>query len=195
MTGYTSDEIDKIATLLRDGLSASRIAEAIGVTRHETVSRNAIIGVVRRNPTLKAIGFSRSKGGQSGGRPRKDRMSSTSKPKSPKVRLPKPPAPYTLPDRLAVREFNGRQGAEPHFRFKVPIPRPPAATQRPPFVGMRFLDCLFDRCRMPLDLDSHAKGGPDMLCCGIQVEPLKSFCAHCASRLQARREEPMKAAA
>jgi hypothetical protein len=46
-----------------------------------------------------------------------------------------------------------------------PSRRVPVSTQ-PHFVAMRFLDCLFDRCRAPLSSDLEEKPGPDMLCCG-----------------------------
>ncbi|TIY03446.1 MAG: GcrA cell cycle regulator, partial [Mesorhizobium sp.] len=61
-----------------------------------------------------------------------------------------------------------------------------------PHVGaMRFIDCLFNRCRAPLDLtleedpENDAPGSRpalDMLCCGLRTRPLKSYCAYHAAR-------------
>jgi hypothetical protein len=57
MKKYNTAEIERIASLLRNGLSASQIAVEVGA-----VSRNAIIGLVRRNTELRAIGFSKKSG-------------------------------------------------------------------------------------------------------------------------------------
>lgn len=51
---WADDEIETVAVLLKEGLSASQIGAKVGKTR------NAIIGVVGRNAKLKAIGFSRA---------------------------------------------------------------------------------------------------------------------------------------
>ena len=72
MTAYTETELQEIAVWLSDGLSATRIAVRFTALRGSPVSRNAIIGIVHRNAALKTIGFANSKGGRSGGRPRKN---------------------------------------------------------------------------------------------------------------------------
>ena len=48
---YTEEEVDLIAALLKDGLSARKIAAEVGR------SKSAIIGKVDRHPRLRAIGF------------------------------------------------------------------------------------------------------------------------------------------
>lgn len=55
-SAYTHADIDRIAKLLLDGMSASRIAAEM----HKT--KGGIIGIVNRNDRLKAIGFARGNG-------------------------------------------------------------------------------------------------------------------------------------
>ncbi|WP_363634245.1 hypothetical protein [Mesorhizobium sp.] len=84
-----------------------------------------------------------------------------------------------------VREIDGEA-------LKLPAPRPAAAVGRQPHVAaMRFIDCLFNRCRAPLDLtleqdpENDAPGSRpalEMLCCGLRTRPLKSYCAYHAAR-------------
>ncbi|TIQ85390.1 MAG: hypothetical protein E5X44_26660, partial [Mesorhizobium sp.] len=67
-----------------------------------------------------------------------------------------------------------------------------AAVGRQPHVAaMRFIDCLFNRCRAPLDLtleqdpENDAPGSRpalEMLCCGLRTRPLRSYCAYHAAR-------------
>lgn len=59
---FTPDDKDRIAQMMRDGLSASQIGAQVGR------SRSAICGLVHRNPALKEIGL---RGEQTGGRPPK----------------------------------------------------------------------------------------------------------------------------
>lgn len=54
---YAPEQIDAIAGWLREGLSASQIADAFGQRFRDWISRNAVIGLVRRNKTLREIGF------------------------------------------------------------------------------------------------------------------------------------------
>jgi GcrA cell cycle regulator len=60
---YSDAEIDLIAGWLKAGLSANVIATLLSEARRATVSRNAIIGIVRRHATLSQIGFARCKPG------------------------------------------------------------------------------------------------------------------------------------
>ncbi|RAZ86942.1 GcrA cell cycle regulator [Mesorhizobium hawassense] len=276
---YTEKEIDEIAALLKEGLSASRIAGRFSTLRGSPVSRNAIIGIVHRNAGLRAIGFANPKGGRAGGRPRKhglpdrpgrrgrvaaggvtlsepaalsrhaelmeragvealdlppsggdvrstlrscsaaaaedgqdrggrcpadlstdgipakaDRTIDTPKPKKPKLRKPARTMP---PAWLAPGE---REKSEAHL-YKLPAPPPPVAPGRQPHVAaMRFLDCLFGRCRAPLDLALReepeadplgARPGPDMLCCGLRTMGTRSHCAHHHARFHGRRGRGM----
>ena len=260
---YTEKEIDEIATLLKEGLSASRIAGRFSALRGSPVSRNAIIGIVHRNAGLSAIGFANPKGGRAGGRPRKharpdrpgrrgrvavggamlsepaalsrhvellegasaeaanlppcggdaregrggrcpanasvqglvpqtDIVTSRTAPRSKKPKVRKPAR--TLPPAwLASGE---RQQSEAHL-YKLPAPPPPVNPGRQPHVAaMRFLDCLFGRCRAPIDLalreDAEddpvgARPGPGMLCCGLPTSATRSYCAHHHARFHGHR--------
>ena len=77
------------------------------------------------------------------------------------------------------------------YRIKLPAPRPAAIGRQPHVAAMRFIDCLFNRCRAPLDLtleedpENDAPGsrpGADMLCCGLRTRALKSYCAYHQAR-------------
>ncbi|MBZ9841102.1 GcrA cell cycle regulator [Mesorhizobium sp. CA5] len=267
---YTEKEIDEIAALLKEGLSASRIAGRFSALRGSPVSRNAIIGIVHRNAGLSAIGFANPKGGRAGGRPRKharpDRPGrrgrtaaggvTLSEPAAlarqvedtdaatvnlppcggdvrstlrsccggraeqrgccpadlsvdgtvtqanvvtaripPKLKNPKPRKPArTLPP--AWLAPGTREKSEAHL-YKLPAPPLPVNPGRQPHVAaMRFLDCLFGRCRAPLDLalreDAEAdpvgtRPGPDMLCCGLPTSATRSYCAHHHARFHGHR--------
>ncbi|MDX8440575.1 GcrA cell cycle regulator [Mesorhizobium australafricanum] len=263
---YTEREIDEIAALLKEGLSALRIAGRFSALRGSPVSRNAIIGIVHRNAGLSAIGFANPKGGRAGGRPRKharpDRpgrrgrvaagamtpsepaalsrcaelvegpgaatanlppcggdaregrggccpadvsvcgivkqtdviTTRTPKPKKPK---PRKPARTLPPAWLAPGE---REKSEA-LRYKLPLPPPPVAPGRQPHVAaMRFLDCLFGRCRAPIDLALReepeddppgARPGQDMLCCGLRTTGTRSYCAHHHARFHGHRRRGM----
>ncbi|WP_366510134.1 hypothetical protein [Mesorhizobium sp.] len=96
--------------------------------------------------------------------------------------------PVWLPQRPLVREIHAPDGEA----LKLPSPRPAAAVGRQPHVAaMRFIDCLFNRCRAPLDLtleqdpENDAPGSRpalEMLCCGLRTRPLRSYCAYHAAR-------------
>ncbi|WP_292623829.1 GcrA cell cycle regulator [Mesorhizobium sp.] len=116
------------------------------------------------------------------------------KPKKPKARKPArtlPPA-WLAPDE--------RQKSEAQL-YKLPAPPPPVAPGRQPHVAaMRFLDCLFGRCRAPIDLalredPEHdppgARPGPDMLCCGLRTTGTRSYCAHHHARFHGHRGRGM----
>ncbi|TPI55859.1 GcrA cell cycle regulator [Mesorhizobium sp. B3-1-7] len=278
---YTQKEIDEIATWLKEGLSASRIAGRFSALRGAPVSRNAIIGIVHRNAGLSAIGFANPKGGRAGGRPRKhaarpDRPGrrarvaagsvTLSEPaalaryaelaegagaevldlrptggdarstlrscsataaedgqdrgercpadlsacgittqtdavtaRAPKPKKPKPrkPARMLPPAWLTP---GGREKSEAQ-RYKLPAPPPPVNPGRQPHVAaMRFLDCLFGRCRAPLDLalretpeddPAGARPAPDMLCCGLRTAGTRSYCAHHHARFHGHRGRGM----
>ncbi|PBC02385.1 GcrA cell cycle regulator [Mesorhizobium sp. WSM3860] len=81
--------------------------------------------------------------------------------------------------------------------YKLPAPPPPVNPGRQPHVAaMRFLDCLFERCRAPIDFalreeaDDDPIGvrpGPDMLCCGLPTSATRSYCAHHHARFHGHR--------
>ncbi|ESY54118.1 MULTISPECIES: GcrA cell cycle regulator [unclassified Mesorhizobium] len=220
MTAYTDTELQEIAVWLKNGLSATRIAVRFTALRGSPVSRNAIIGIVHRNGALKTIGFANPKGGRSGGRPRKSatgksaanentarknppvlpgklaRRPEASKQAAPTTLVAKPvhqPLAKPLSPRPARSiAGEGRLVVDGEiYRFKLPAPRPAAIGRQPHVAAMRFIDCLFNRCRAPLDLTLEAdpendapgsRPGPEMLCCGLRTKALKSYCAYHQAR-------------
>ncbi|RUU05256.1 GcrA cell cycle regulator [Mesorhizobium sp. USDA-HM6] len=114
----------------------------------------------------------------------------STKPKKPEARKPARTLP---PAWLAPGE---RQKSEAQL-YKLPPPPPPVAPGRQPHVAaMRFLDCLFGRCRAPIDLALReepeddpvgARPGPDMLCCGLRTTGARSYCAHHHARFHGHR--------
>lgn len=219
MSAYTDSELQEIATWLRDGLSASKIAARFSASRGSPVSRNAIIGIVHRNTALRGIGFANPKGGRSGGRPRKLAAAATqdgsckqgmqgglarrdgpqpgqgAPGRSKPARHHKPPPPAWLPPRLFLQDAGLVPEGEA-FRLKVPAPRPVTVGRPPQVAAMRFIDCLFSRCRAPLDLtleeapeneDTGARPGPEMLCCGLRTKALKSYCTYHQARFHDHR--------
>ncbi|QPC91880.1 GcrA cell cycle regulator [Mesorhizobium sp. INR15] len=209
MPSYIDSELQAIASWLKDGLSASGIAAEFSALRGSPVSRNAIIGIVHRNAMLAAIGFANGKGviaeraanrashkaanemvglvqkRASGGIPHVIGDAGTKPRPAGKSRREPPPA--WLPPRLFVHELGALPPDGEAFRFKVPVPQRPPVGRQPHGVAMRFIDCLFGRCRAPLDLtleedpEKDAPGGrpgEDMLCCGMHTRALKSYCEY-----------------
>ncbi|BCM18779.1 GcrA cell cycle regulator [Mesorhizobium sp. J8] len=258
---YTEKEIGEIAALLKEGLSASRIAGRFSALRGAPVSRSAIIGIVHRNAGLSAIGFANPKGGRAGGRPRKharhdrpgrrgsaiaggmtlsepaalsryvelvegasteaanlpscggDAREGRGRPAGAAVHgVPFEPGDVTAGALLKAKKPKTRktartlppawlapsahQKSEAHL-YKLPAPPPAKNPGRQPHVAaMRFLDCLFGRCRAPLDLalreDAEAdpvgvRPGPNMLCCGLPTSATRSYCAHHHARFHGQR--------
>ncbi len=117
--------------------------------------------------------------------------SGTSRP----ARHHKLPPPAWLPPRLFLQDAGLVPEGEA-FRLKVPAPRPMTPGRPPQVAGMRFIDCLFSRCRAPLDLtleeereneDTGVRPGPEMLCCGLRTKALKSYCAYHQARFHDHR--------
>lgn len=105
---------------------------------------------------------------------------------------------------LQPRQVGVDFGVPALARPAAPTPRPVVAGRQPHVAAMRFIDCLFDRCRAPLDPaleedpENDAPGsrpGPDMLCCGLLTPPLKSYCAHHAARFHDHRRTALADAA
>ncbi|MER9372434.1 GcrA cell cycle regulator [Mesorhizobium sp. M0491] len=211
MASYSDAELHEIGRWLKDGLSASRIAVAFTALRGSPVSRDAIIGIVHRNAILDAIGFANGKGppprarqagGKRAGSKRADGMSANAT-----------PAVGKMHGVLAAKDIHAREVARPRrahsfvreagvliadgvaYRLEVPAPPRAAIGRQPHGVAMRFIGCLFSRCRAPLDLtveedsENDAPGsrpGADMLCCGMRTTPLKSYCTYHQARFQRR---------
>jgi GcrA cell cycle regulator len=176
---YSQDERDSIASWLKEGDSASQIAAKMSAARGVPLSRNAIIGVVRRDKTLNAIGFDR------GNQARAGRLK-VKLPEAQPTRRASVASPYHLPGKLFLTAIEEQDGVGDRYDMKSLSPRIPSPTVQSQFAAMRFLDCLFDRCRAPLSSDLNEKPGPDMLCCGHLVEPSKAYCAYHQVRLRDR---------
>ncbi|MER9606781.1 GcrA cell cycle regulator [Mesorhizobium sp. M0243] len=211
MASYSDAELHEIGRWLKDGLSASRIAVAFTALRGSPVSRDAIIGIVHRNAMLGAIGFANGKGppprarqagGKRAGSKRADGMSANAT-----------RAVGKMHGVLAAKDIHAHEVARPRrahsfvreagvliadgvaYRLEVPAPPRAAIGRQPHGVAMRFVDCLFSRCRAPLDLtveedsENDAPGsrpGADMLCCGMRTTALKSYCTYHQARFQRR---------
>ncbi|MEI9411769.1 GcrA cell cycle regulator [Mesorhizobium salmacidum] len=206
MAGYSDSELQAIAAWLKDGLSASRIAAAFSAQRGARVSRNAIIGIVHRNGMLGAIGFANGKGLPAAGaatakaarRAAKaettiERAGAALQPAKPAARPKR--APSVVRPRLFQREAGVLIADGETYRFKVPAPPRGPIGRQPHGVAMRFIDCLFSRCRAPLDLSLEedpqngapgGRPGQDMLCCGMRTRAMKSYCTYHQARFQRR---------
>jgi GcrA cell cycle regulator len=125
---------------------------------------------------------------------RSTEANATTKPQKPKPRK----SVRALPPAWLVPGGAGREKSEV---YKLPAPPPPVNPGRQPHVAaMRFLDCLFSRCRAPLDLalrqDTEAdppgaRPGTDMLCCGLRTTGTRSYCAHHHARFHGHRGRGM----
>lgn len=208
MPGYTDVELQEIGRWLKEGLSASRIAAKFSALRDGPVSRNAIIGIVHRNAMLAAIGFAngravpaiamRPASERAARKPARglvDGKSADGRPDAAKGARPRKvagqPPPARLPPRRFVRDAGVLIADGQAYRLEVPAPRREPIGRQPHGVAMRFIDCLFGRCRAPLDLtledDAETDSpGPDMLCCGMRTRALKSYCAYHQARFQRR---------
>lgn len=199
MTAYTTSEIDSIAGWLKEGLTASQIATRLTAARGTPVTRNAIIGVVHRRAALKAIGFANSKGGRSGGRPKKDTANRDVPPAPAKRFVPTPTnaAPNHLPNKLFIAAIEELEGDDDAFQLPKTPTRPHRAPARQAHsAAMRFVDCLVQsRCRAPLSYDLEELPGPDMLCCGFRAVGGRPYCEYHEIRLTARRAEFLAVAA
>jgi GcrA cell cycle regulator len=114
---------------------------------------------------------------------------------------PRPRKPArTLPPAWLAPGGLEREKSEAQL-YKIPAPPRPAPPGRQPHVAaMRFIDCLFGRCRAPLDLALEedpqkdapgARPGPEMLCCGLRTRPTRSYCAHHHARFHGHRGRGM----
>ncbi|SDA96047.1 GcrA cell cycle regulator [Mesorhizobium qingshengii] len=216
MASYSDAELQEIARWLKEGLSASKIAAAFSALRGARVSRNAIIGIVHRNAMLGAIGFAngrpagpkpgagdRAASKRGAGTPAKGKAAAGKVGHAAKVagtpkgvaRPRRDPPPAWLPPRLYAREVGVLVADGEAYRLKVPVPPRTAIGRQPHGVAMRFIDCLFGRCRAPLDLtleedpENDAPGGrpgADMLCCGMRTRALKSYCDYHQARFRRR---------
>jgi GcrA cell cycle regulator len=123
------------------------------------------------------------------------RQAEAPKPAEPRkpAAMPARPTPATpLSPTRPLRPAEGRLVVDGRiYRFNMPVPRPAAIGRQPHVAAIRFIDCLFNRCRAPLDLTLEedpendapgARPGPEMLCCGLRTRALKSYCAYHQAR-------------
>lgn len=147
---YTDVEINAIGGWLVEGFSAGKIAERFS-NRFRHISRNAVIGIVTRNPTLKAIGFVRT-GHGGGARKASGSACAGAIPKaSAAVRLPPSGRPQPLPPTRSVAEMI--DGLAAPMMAKAPEPR-------------RLAELVNRQCRFPLSGEGAAT-----LFCASPVEP------------------------
>ncbi|RWQ12372.1 GcrA family cell cycle regulator [Mesorhizobium sp.] len=170
-SSYSAEEILAIAGWLRDGLSASQVAGRLATLRRRPVSRNAIVGIVHRNKTLAAIGFSGAPCLPSAGSKRAAK-----------------PAPKVAGPRLHAGNIRGKKEARALDPvFAPPRPRPvddsipprayDAAARHVPLEELRH-----GECRWPVNDAAH---GEQHLFCG-KASGFGSYCPHHARRAGAR---------
>lgn len=187
MSAYRDTELQEIARWLGEGLSASGIASALGALRGSPVSRSAVIGIVHRNAMLSVIGFAKKQGRPCAAKAGAEKSRPAREPRAAKEK--------------SAAVDKGMTARAPHAKPAPARAAPPRAGERakatvrrarqPHGVAMRFIDCLFGRCRAPLDMtfpenpEDHAPGGrpgAEMLCCGMRTKGLKSYCAYHQAR-------------
>ncbi|MER9901643.1 GcrA family cell cycle regulator [Mesorhizobium sp. M0130] len=192
-SGYSATEITAIAGWLRDGDSASRIAVRLSELRRESVSRNAIVGIVHRNNELKAIGFARAAGGSRPPLHKRKKQAALLKavPHSPLARKAEQRAvghTAYLPRKLFVQSV-GETSPDPaclRLYAEAPAPRPrPVISPRKYDAGSRHLPLAelgANQCRFAVN---DAPAGELHLFCGEVTGEGASYCAHHSARVYA----------
>ena len=153
LSKWSQHQRNQIADMLRAEKTARQIAAHFGV------SRNAIIGLVSRDKTLREIGFAHSPGPQNTGRKRdlsiaaKRRRGFARGRKEALVRLEVIPTP-SIADLLDA------------------VPDTPGLFGAPQVAGMPLIMLTDCRCKWPLN-----DGGP-FLFCGEAKQPSRPYCAY-----------------
>lgn len=174
-TTYTLDEIEALAGWLREGFSGNQVAHKLTVRRGVNVTRNAIIGIVKRNKVLNAIGFARSPNGR-----RKDTDH------LPPIRRSAPAAVPTvkpLKQRLhpgnIVGKKQGRQ-FDPGNAKPVRVAPTVFECRSVPLTALKRGECKF--------AVNDAAVGEVHLFCGLPADSDRSYCdQHAAMAYQPRR--------
>lgn len=167
---YSDDERIAIEGWLLDGFSASRIAQEFIRKFQRYVSRNAIIGVIHRDPALTKIGLA-GKGRPVAGTEKDGRRHNTHRVRAvaagraaPKASNPKPKAsPIPLKASLPPEP-------EPFVNFAAYD----AGSRRLPLVDLGRHDCRF--------AVNDAAPGEEHLFCGQPVAPDSPYCPHHSMR-------------
>lgn len=165
MRGYSDDEIGVIAGFLRQGLSAGKIAAEMSALRQARVTRNAMIGIIRRDKRLAAIGLkSQITLSTGGGRKR--------------VAKAGPSLPYRG-SFLAPKDFIRTIGEFEADDSLPDAPVPSRATLQPSAVqpprNLALVDLGRFDCRFPVN---DAAPGEQHLFCGNGRTPVSAYCAH-----------------
>ncbi|MER9056461.1 GcrA family cell cycle regulator [Mesorhizobium sp. M0910] len=193
---YSEAEIAAIAGWLRDGDSASRIAVRLSELRRESVSRNAIVGIVHRNKHLAAIGFSRAGHSSGGSKPlvskeaarRRAAHKPHCRPFAELTHAEKRAAtsPAYLPAKLFVQSV-GDVSPDPAIQklyAAPPITRPRPIIKPGKYdAGSRHIplvDLCANECRFPVN--DVPPGGMHLFCGEVTGEGI-SYCAHHAARV------------
>jgi GcrA cell cycle regulator len=158
-----------VAKLLRDGLSAGQIAEKLPFA----ISRNAVIGLVHRDETLRAIGFKNA-------------------PRRPQGQKQPEPMPVPMPKKTERREepaaakgatsqqpsIHGPAGetirsAQGAVKETTPLTgQPPTGVVSTP-IGVPLVEIRDGLCRFPLWGND---GAPDFLMCGKAAPAGQVYC-------------------
>lgn len=180
---YSADEIAAIGKWLAEGLTGAQIVGRMWTVFCRTVSRNAIIGLVRRNAALRAIGFSRAPNGLRqcdalpSGKPR--RASDVGKRPAFNGYLMARDLAATIeghekdPD---VPAFVPRPASALSGRVEAPIVRDAASRH------VALVDLKHDECRFPVN---DAAPGEMHLFCGMPAAAGRPYCRHHALRARA----------
>lgn len=167
---YSDDERIAIEGWLRDGFSASRIAQEFIRKFQRYVSRNAMIGVIHRDPVLAKIGLPgnapRTAGTQKDGRGKVQKVVAVRarKASAPKASNPKPKAsPIPLKASLPP-------APKPFVNFAAYD----AGSRRLPLVDLGRHDCRF--------AVNDAAPGEEHLFCGHAIAPGSPYCPHHTAR-------------
>ena len=163
MTPWHDDEIDAVKAMLRDGLTASQIADRISRQFDRLVSRNAVISIVARRRELAEIGFARQ--------PTRARVKREEGFRAPAQARPA----RTSPQRPAVVFSPAFQPGRP----KPPDLFKPGRAADIIVVPMSFLRALDEKRCLFFAADAMTIDGPDMPVCGCarHSPSAKPYCA------------------
>ena len=151
---WTEDRKQSVAVLLREGLSAGQISKRL------EISRNAIIGIIHRDPLLSKIGLAGTVGGA-----RKPRAES--KPYK-KGRLRTGARPVKVRKSKPARLDGVDQTVEI-------ITAPRSVPTKIETLGLPLAALNRDQCRFAIN---NATKGEQHLFCGQTVDEGSSFCRH-----------------